>query len=549
VIRLATNGADNLSMDAPRDDESLATARDGFGLQIIRDLLNTHPGAAVAVVDAAKNLGDARELLAASGVDIGAHTTLRGTVAAEFVAPTDAWMVSGALTNARARGIGTRILRLRDGREATLHLVRVDEPRLSTGFVLVIVPHSEGAFADPPAPSAAEAAARVGVVYADGTGAVTRADDSALSVLGRTRAELEHRPVISIVHPDDQGASIVHWVAAKQQRGVAHRWRSRLARGDGSFLWTEVTLTNRISDAGDGDVRIEFNDISREVAAAEALAKERSLLKELTEALPVGIAKFDAEGRIEYANAQLTHLLGRDAAEVIGGAIAGDIPGLADAFAQLLREGGSSRFVGERGREQTDRDLEWTLRPVLSETGTVVGGVLCVADVTEATELRAALEERATTDALTRCFNRAGILDCLQSALVSAVPGSGVGLLFIDLDGFKGINDDHGHGVGDRVLEIVARRLRRAVRPPDKIGRFGGDEFVVVAPRLESLEVARTLALRVSDEINGVATIAGLRVDISASIGVAWAGSGDADRLLAEADRAMYAAKCASSLR
>lgn len=536
-------------MDVQLDDEPPATAGGSLGLRVIRELLDTHPGAAVAVVDVAKNLGDARELLAASGIDIGTHPTLRGTVAAEFVTPADAWMVSDALGDARSRGIGTRAVRLRDGREATMHVVSVDEPQLSTGFVMVIVPHSEGTFADTPAPSAAEAAARVGVLYADGSGAVTRADDSVLSVLGRSRDELEHRAVVGMVHPDDQGASIVHWVAAKEQRGVAHRWRSRIARGDGSFLWTEVTLTNRIDDLGDGDVRVEINDISREVAAAEALAKERSLLKELTETLPVGVAKFDAEGRIEYANVQLAHLLGRDAAEVIAAAVAGEIPRLADAFSQLLRDGRPSRFVSERGRDQPDRDLEWTLGPVTSETGTVAGGVLCVADVTEATKLRAALEERATTDALTGCFNRAGIVDCLQSALLSAVPGAGIGLLFIDLNGFKGINDGHGHAIGDRVLEIVARRLRRAVRPPDTIGRLGGDEFVIVAPGLASLEVARALAVRVSDEVNGVATIADLRIEISASIGVAWADSGDADVLLAEADRAMYSAKCASSPR
>jgi diguanylate cyclase (GGDEF)-like protein/PAS domain S-box-containing protein len=358
---------------------------------------------------------------------------------------------------------------------------------------------------------------------------------------------VEHRPVVAIVHPDDQETAIVYWVAAKEQRGIAQRWPSRIARGDGSFLWTEVTLTNRIDGDGDGDVRIEIIDISREVAAAEALAGERTLLKQLTEALPVGVAKFDAEGRIEYANAQLANLLGRDPADVITGAITGECPRLGAAFAQLLQEGKSSRFVSERRRDQPDRDLEWTLQPVTSATGTIAGGVLCVADVTEATELRAALEERATTDALTGCFNWAGTISCIQNALATASPRAGVGLLFIDLNGFKGIHDGHGHGVGDRVLEIVARRLRNAVRPLDKIGRLGGDEFVVVAPRLPSLEGAQALAERVAAEVNGVATIADLHVDISASIGVAWADSGDADVLLAQADSAMYLAKCASS--
>jgi diguanylate cyclase (GGDEF)-like protein/PAS domain S-box-containing protein len=408
---------------------------------------------------------------------------------------------------------------------------------------MVIVPGSEGTFSETPVASTVEAAARVGVVHADGFGVVTRADEAALSLLGRACTDIEGRSVVSFAHPDEHEAALVHWVAAKEQRGLAHRWRCRLARGDGSFLWTEITLVNRIDDEGEGDVRIEFNDISREVAAAEALAVERSLLKQLTETLPVGVAKFDAGGRIEYSNARLGSLLGRDPAAVVSEAIAGGVPGLSDAFAQLLGDGTSSCFVSERRRERLDRDLEWTLRPVTSATGMITGGVLCVADVTEATELRAALEERATTDALTGCLNWTGTVNCLQAALVSASAGAGVGLLFIDLDGFKGINDSHGHAIGDRVLEIVAQRLRNVVRPLDRIGRLGGDEFVVVAPGLPSLEGARTLAARVSGELNGVATIGDLRVDISASIGVAWADSGDADVLLAEADAAMYLVK------
>ena len=529
-------------MDLLLDDESPATATADLGRRLVRDLLEVHPGASIAFVDPAKNTGDAGDLLAESGIDIGQHTLLRGTVAAEFVAPTDAWLVCDALVDVRDRGIATRPVHLKDGRDATLHLVRVDQPHLSTGFVMVIVPDSDAA-SGTPAPSAVEPAARVGLLYADGAGVVTRADESVLSMLGRTRAEVERRPVISLVHPDDQEAAIVRWIAAKEQRGVALHWRCRLVRGDGSLIWIELTLTNRIDDAGAGDVKGEVNDISREVAAAEALTKERALLKELTETLPVGVAKFDAEGRIEYANAQLATLLGRDPAAVIVEAIAGETPQLADAFLRLLRDGKSSSFVTERRREQLDRDLEWTLRPVMFDAGTVAGGVLCVADVTEATELRAALEERAATDALTGCFNWAGTIDCLQAALSSASPGTGVGLLFIDLNGFKGINDRHGHATGDRVLELVARRLRSSVRPLDHIGRLGGDEFVVVAPGLPSLEGARNLAERVSDEVNGVATIADVRVDISASIGVAWADSGDPDVLLAEADRAMYLAK------
>jgi diguanylate cyclase (GGDEF)-like protein/PAS domain S-box-containing protein len=533
-------------MHRPFDPESTAPADDLSGMTLVRDLLDAHPYAAIAVIDPGRDVGHAGTLLAASGIDIGTHPMLRGTAAAEFVAPKDAALVSSAAADARDRGSGSRAVHLRDGRDATLHLIQVAEAHSPSGFVMVIVPAS-GSFVDLPALNTSEVAARVGVLYADAFGSITRADESVISVLGQPRAEIEGASVMDLCHADDQETALLHWVAAKEQRGLAHRWRCRVVRGNGSLMWAEISLVNRIDDAGVGEVRIEFNDISREVAAADELARERSLLKQLTEALPVGVAKFDADGCIEYANARLARLLGRDPAAVVTEAIAGEVPWLSDAFSQVLREGTSSCFVSPRRLEHLDRDLEWTLRPVRSSTGSITGGVLCVADVTEATELRAALEERATTDALTGCLNWTGTINCIQSALMAATTATGIGLLFIDLDGFKEINDSYGHAIGDRVLEIVATRLRAAVRPLDRIGRLGGDEFVVMAPGLPSLDGARVLAARVSAELNSVASIGDLRVAISASIGVAWANSGDADELLAEADAAMYRVKCEST--
>ena len=222
-------------MDVQLDAESRATRSETAGLHLVRDLLDRHPGAAVGIVDPTRNIRNARELLAASGIDIGRHTLIRGTVAAEFVAASDAELVSDALTDAGRDGVGTRAVHVRDGRNADLHLIQVDELHLSTSFVMVIVLRSSGTLDDTPAPIAVEAATRVGVFYADGSGVVTRAEDSLLSVLGRERDAVEGHAVISFVHPDEAEAAIVHWVAAKEQRGVAHRWRCRLIRGDGSW--------------------------------------------------------------------------------------------------------------------------------------------------------------------------------------------------------------------------------------------------------------------------------------------------------------------------
>jgi diguanylate cyclase (GGDEF)-like protein len=169
--------------------------------------------------------------------------------------------------------------------------------------------------------------------------------------------------------------------------------------------------------------------------------------------------------------------------------------------------------------------------------------VVCIADVTEAAQLRAALEDRARTDALTGCLNRAGTITALEHTLANLGPNEGVGLFFIDLDGFKAINDSRGHAVGDAVLEIVAGRLRGALGPGDLVGRLGGDEFVVISPGLDSTSAALDLAGIVSRQLRGPAFIADVAAPIAASIGVAWSSTATASELLGAADAAMYVAK------
>jgi diguanylate cyclase (GGDEF)-like protein/PAS domain S-box-containing protein len=446
-------------------------------------------------------------------------------------------------------GLAQRTVRLRNGRTADLHLIDISGREFKT--VVIIVPFAGDTISPTPPPTAIVASPRVGVVHCNGFGVIEDACDSTLALLGRANWPLVGEPIIQLLHPDDREAGIVNWVAAKEQRGVALRWQCRIVRADGSALWVEATLTNDIDETGAGDVRVDLYDISAEVAATDALAVETELLALLTETLPVGVAKFDASGRIEQANARLSQLLAPTSPhDLLGRAVREELePGpLAEAFSALVHDGDGSLLVVEHlGSDGVVRHLEWTIRPVRSDAGIVTGGVVCIADVTEACDLRAALEHRASTDALTGCLNRAGSIAALEHALATIDPGEGVGLLFIDLDGFKHINDASGHAVGDAVLEVVAHRLRDGLREEALLGRLGGDEFVVIAPRLHSSNAALVLANRMSDRLHGDVTIGEINVGIAASIGVAWTSNGTASELLAHADAAMYTAKQAQS--
>ena len=515
-------------------------------LAVLADLLVTNPRCAVGLCERGGNIGDAGQVLAAVGIPVNSHGVLNASALVEFVAIADAGSISDAAREASTRGCATRTLRLRDGQQADLHLVEISDTELTT--IAVIVPSAGETIAGTAKPTATEATSRIGVVVADAFGLIISASASTLVLLGSPSEPIVGTSLIDMLHADDREMAIVNWLAAKAHRGVALRWRCRLARADGTSLWTEITITNDVDSDGTGVVRLELYDISTEVAATEALVAERELIGLLTETLPVGVAKFDAFGRVEHANGRLTELLAPlDPHDLLAGAVRGDVEDaeLAAAFNALMHEGVTSRLVVDHiDAHGTVRHLEWTIRAALDGGGEITGGVVCIADVTEAIRLREALEGRASTDALTGCLNRAGIDAALEVAVSNVGRTGGVGVLFIDLDDFKSINDTRGHAVGDAVLEVVASRLRGALRGTgDLVGRLGGDEFVVISTGLHSANAALAFACRVSDHMQGPATVAGFAVPIEASIGVAWTLTSTARDLLAAADGAMYIAK------
>ena len=157
---------------------------------------------------------------------------------------------------------------------------------------------------------------------------------------------------------------------------------------------------------------------------------------------------------------------------------------------------------------------------------------------------REALERAARRDPLTAVANRAGFFEVLGAALADVGAGAMVGLLYIDLDGFKDVNDRHGHSVGDEVLRIVARRLAAAVRRGDLIGRLGGDEFAVLCPTVNDVAALTAIARRIIEDVGQPIAIRGLDLRVGASIGIATSvGAVLADQLIDAADRSLYRAK------
>ncbi|MGN6528551.1 MAG: diguanylate cyclase domain-containing protein [Burkholderiaceae bacterium] len=163
-------------------------------------------------------------------------------------------------------------------------------------------------------------------------------------------------------------------------------------------------------------------------------------------------------------------------------------------------------------------------------------------DVSERRHLEARLRELALSDGLTGLANRRAFMEALEKAVARAQRlGHRMALLFLDLDDFKQINDEHGHHVGDLALQAFARRIEQCVRKGDVVARLGGDEFTVLAEGVDSLEQAQAIAAKIGEAMQPPIEH-GLR--LRASIGVSlYRAPADASQFLRDADHAMYLAK------
>ena len=188
-----------------------------------------------------------------------------------------------------------------------------------------------------------------------------------------------------------------------------------------------------------------------------------------------------------------------------------------------------------------------SLRPLTDDAGVVTGAIGCLTDVTDKVQLRRELEMRAAVDELTACLNRSAILQMFEIMLDRIdLNAGGLAVLFPDVDRFKDVNDRFGHAAGDQVLVEVCRRIRSALRGDDRVGRIGGDEFLVLCPSVHSVDEAHQVAMRVSEAVHHFTTVDGETIEVGASIGVAFTNRRvSADVLVARADQAMYRSKLA----
>ncbi len=377
-------------------------------------------------------------------------------------------------------------------------------------------------------------------------------------VLGWSPHQLVGRPSTEFIHPDDQGHAIAAWFEMIESPGEPRRWQGRYRTRDGGWRWIECVNVNRLDDPVSPAVVTTMRATAvPQVSLAEELRDRKELLSSLSEAMPIGMFQIDATRNITFTNDRFHSILGHEVSATVEAEfshVEGDDQGiLADAVDRVLDgqavDDVELRFVRSLDDSTDEHVCVLSMRPLTNAVGNVTGAVGCLSDVTEQVHLRRQLELRATTDELTSCLNRAAILDTLAMSIRRSDGGTtGIGVIFVDLCRFKAVNDTFGHTVGDFVLELAADRLRAAVREGDRVGRFGGDEFLVVCPGVDSDGTALEIAERIRRALTDQLSVGPGSIDLRASIGLAWGVEPvSADELVAQADQAMYRAKRSGS--
>jgi diguanylate cyclase (GGDEF)-like protein/PAS domain S-box-containing protein len=319
---------------------------------------------------------------------------------------------------------------------------------------------------------------------------------------------------------------------------------------DGAVRWV-AALGKLEFDAAGHPLRMigTIRDVTSRKEAHAALQLSASVFEQCQE----GILITDADRRIVTANAAFTRSLGYRLDELLGRSPGVLKSGLQDA--QFYRQMWDS--IAETGRwrgELWDRKKNGELVPLLMSINAVRQGggeithyIALSYDISDLKQTQAHLEHLVNYDTLTDLPNRILLADRLTQAMVQARRYEKLlGLCFVDLDGFKAVNDGHGHEVGDRLLIEVARRLSRVLREGDTVARWGGDEFVLMFPELESAAEIEAILGRVLAEAGALYPAgAGRHASISVSIGVTFFSTDvtDAETLLRRADLAMYEAK------
>ena len=276
-------------------------------------------------------------------------------------------------------------------------------------------------------------------------------------------------------------------------------------------------------------------------------SESASLLLQEYEQRGVGwLWQVDSENRVTYISSRMSALLGRPAGQLIGHSFAALLGGHAELGRILLEKQPFNALEMELGTPRGPRWISMAGDPIIDTAGRFEGFRGVGSDITEISQTQERLTHLANVDVLSGLPNRGRVRQLLGEALRGATTGNvPCAIMFLDLDGFKPVNDTFGHPKGDAVLRAVAKRLVDEVGSHGTVGRMGGDEFAIVISDAQSRKKVETLADRIIQSIKEPYMIDQIEIRIGVSIGCAFGPIDGAtvDDLILKADLALYQAK------
>lgn len=361
------------------------------------------------------------------------------------------------------------------------------------------------------------------------------------------------RVVMQMIHPDDID-EFMHVNKSEIDTNQPFSWVGRVQGGD-SPRWLKIVASPELQ--ADGDVLWHglIEDVTERRQAQEKLQLSASVFTHAHE----GIMITTADGTILDVNDAFTAITGYKREEVLG-----QNPRILSSGRQgkefyaamwtSLREQG--HWYGEVWNRRKNGEVfaeMQTISTVRDSQGRAQHYVALFSDISAIKAHQSHLEHIAHYDTLTNLPNRALLADRLHQAMAQAMRhGQRLAVAYLDLDGFKAINDRHGHNAGDHLLIAVAARMKSALREGDSLARLGGDEFVAVLLDLADSDASVPMLKRLLEAAAEPVQCGDLVLEVSASLGVTFYPQNDevdADQLLRQADQAMYQAKLAGKNR
>lgn len=382
-----------------------------------------------------------------------------------------------------------------------------------------------------------------------GDGTVHYWNRASEELYGYSAAEALGSNLCDLIIPTPLTDEVLRSIADMNQSGLpAPSQEYRLKRKDGSEV---MVFTSHAVLAQPGRAP-EFYCIDIDITERKKNEAQLNKLSQVVEQSPTMVIITDLNGVIEYVNPFFSKITGYTAAEIIGTNFRtfqlNDMT--EEEYQQIWQqlEAGED-WHGEVHNKRKNGSNYWErvlISPLRDRQGKICNYISIREDISAHKVYEQQLQHQATHDDLTGLVNRSLLKDRIDQAISHAQRyKKSAALLLLDLDGFKAINDTHGHSVGDELLCEVASRLTKAVRETDTVARLGGDEFVVLLADISSTDMVAAIAEKIRVRLNAPFRLNEHQVCISASVGISLCpqDGNDSDALIRGADIAMYQAK------